>query len=315
MKNPVLIIACVCAIAPGCSHRQHLFTRKVYFTQHASYASPKTVPTITVWIHGARPFAENRYNLGLRTPSEFDPKNELAIVADILIKSDPVKFDPNMFYIFSWSGSLDFEKRKQASEFLYHELVRKVNLFRDDHGFAPRIRLIAHSHGGNVALDLAYISNSPIEIDELVLLAPPVQDCNKHLIQSSMFKRIFNLYSTIDIPQIIDPQGLYKNSHAKSFFSGQRFTPCHNLMQVKVKINGTACGHLQFNAKPMLVILSPVIDLLNQWMDATPTAELLCSQNRFMLSMYTNGRTPPKVKKYLHQKYGEHLVIPYHAID
>jgi len=311
MKNigPLLISIFLCVIVTGCSHRQHFFRRKLYFLKNESCTKHQVTPTITVWVHGARPFAENTYNLGLKQLPEFDPKNELAIIADALTHADPITFNPHMFYIFSWSGSLDFEERKKAAESLYNELSQQVSLFKKEHVLAPKIRLLAHSHGGNVALNLALIPDNTLEIDELLLLAVPVQNYNKHLIQSPLFKRIFSLYSTIDLPQVIDPQGIYKNSHAESFFSGQRFTPCHNLMQVKVKINGAACRHLQFNAKPMLSILSPVIDQLNQWMDEVPTEELLCEKNRFMLSAYTNGRKPPKLKHHLRQKYGKHILI------
>lgn len=312
MKNlgPLLISIFLCVVMSGCSRQQHFFRRKLYFTKNEIYTTkPPATPTITVWIHGACPFAYNTYNLGLRQLAEFDPKNELALIADTLIHSDPITFNPHMFYIFSWSGALDFEERKKAAEVLYKELSKQIALFKKEHDFAPKIRLIAHSHGGNVALNLALIPDNTLEINELLLLAVPVQNYNKHLIQSPLFKRIFSLYSTIDLPQVIDPQGIYKNSRAESFFSGQRFTPCHNLMQVKVKINGTACRHLQFNANPMLSILSSIIEQLNQWMNEIPVQDLLCDKNRFMLSVYTNGRKPPTLKKYLNPKYGKHITI------
>jgi len=307
--GPLLTSIFLCVIVTGCSRQQHFFRRKLYFTKNNLCIKHQDPSTITVWVHGARPFADNTYNLGLKQLPEFDPKNELAIIADALIKSDPITFNPRMFYIFSWSGSLDFEERKKAAEFLYSELNQQISLFKKEHGFAPKIRLLAHSHGGNVALNLALIPHNTLEIDELLLLAVPVQNYNKELIASSLFKRIFSLYSTIDLPQVIDPQGIYTNSRAESFFSGQRFAPCHNLMQVKVKINGAACRHLQFNAEPMLTILSPILDQLNQWINEIPTEKLLDKKNKFMLSAYTNGRKPPKGKKYLNPKYGKHIDI------
>jgi len=304
--------ATLCLLAAGCSHQRTFFRRKLYFTERQPVCPQQTKqidPTITIWIHGARPFGANKYNLGLKSPTLFDPANHSALSAYTLIKSDPIKFPLDHFYIYSWSGILDFSERQRAANILHAEIVQLIETYKKLHGIVPRIRILAHSHGGNVALNLAAVANNNLIIDELILLAVPVQARNKKLANSPLFKRIFSLYSTIDYAQIIDPQGIYHDSGTYALFSGQRFEPSPNLMQVKTKINGAACQHLQFNDLPTLKILSPIIDQLNQWMDELPEDVLLCGATRFMLSVYTNGRRPPRAKCYRTGGAHEHVEL------
>ncbi len=311
---PLIVSMVLCILLPGCSHQKNFFRRKLYFTNHqvisASKYTNQQVPTISVWIHGARPFGNNTYNLGLKSLTLFDPHNKLAETANILVKADSIKFPLDNFYIFSWPGTMDFGVRQQEAITLHTELLKLLNTYKMSHGIKPRVRIIAHSHGGNVALNLAAVTNNMIEIDELILLATPVQDKNKDYVRSPLFKRVFSLYSTIDIAQIIDPQGIYHDSCTHSLFSGQRFNPSQNLMQIKTKINGTACQHLQFDDRPMLTILPAIIDQLHEWMDKLPQQALLSENTRFMLSVYTNGRRPPQAKCYRTGGPHEHIELP-----
>ena len=298
---------------PVVPQQQSFFRRKLYFSEARPTVCFKQIkpidPTITIWIHGARPFGANKYNLGLKSPTLFDPANHSAQSAYALIKSDPIKFPLDHFYIYSWSGILDFSERQRAASILYTEIVQLIANYEKLHGFVPKIRILAHSHGGNVALNLATVANNNFIIDELILLAVPVQAKNKDLANSPLFKRVFSLYSTIDYAQIIDPQGIYHDSGTYAVFSGQRFNPSTNLMQVKTKINGAACQHLQFNDIPTLKILSLIIDQLNQWMDELPEDVLVSNTTRFMLSVYTNGRHTPRAKCYRTGGTGEHIEL------
>ena len=303
----------LCILLTGCSHQKRFFRRKLYFTETRLPArtaqSKQTTPSITIWIHGARPFEDNKYNLGLKSPTSFDPNNEIAKIAYTLIKSDPTIFPLDHFYIYSWSGAMDFSKRQQAADTLHAQLIQLVDTYKNLYGITPKIRLLAHSHGGNVALNLAAVPYNRLLIDELILLAIPVQEKNKNFVCSPLFKRVFSLYSTIDYAQIIDPQGLYHDSDAYSFFSGQRFTPYQNLMQVKTKIDGAACKHLQFNDLPMVKILPAIIDQLNEWMDEIPKDILESDATRFMLSVYTNGRHAPRAQRYRTGGLHEHVEL------
>jgi hypothetical protein len=300
----------ICFIA-GCGyHHKKLYRRKLYFvkdkaTLHTSHKCQQE-PTITIWIHGARPFEANTYNIGLKSIDLFDQHDHIAQSASALIKSDPIKFPHNNFYIYSWSGILDFSERQHASNILYAEIVKLLEDYKKAYGFMPKLRIMAHSHGGNVALNLASNWDRKFVIDELILLAVPVQMKNQEFVHSPIFKRVLSLYSTIDIPQIIDPQLFYRESGTYLLFSGQRFTPAANLMQIKIKINGSACQHLQFNNIPTLTILPCILDELITWMDTLPKDILISENTRFMLSIYTNGRRTPRLKRYHSKDPYEH---------
>ena len=304
------ISACLCIIA-GCGyHHKKLYRHKLYFVHdktalHATLACTQE-PTITIWIHGARPFAANTYNIGLKSIDLFDPQDYIAQSAAALIKADSAKFPRDHFYIYSWSGILDFSERQRASDILHTELVKLIDDYTQTHCLTPKIRIIAHSHGGNVALNLASHKDHTYVVDELILLAVPVQAKTHNLVHSPLFKQVFSLYSTIDIPQIIDPQLLYRESGTNLLFSGQRFTPSINLMQVKVKINGSACQHLQFNDTSTMAILPRMLDELYTWMAAITQDILLSEDTRFMLSVYTNGRRAPRLKRYYSEDPHEH---------
>jgi len=301
----------LCILAGCCSRPQRFFRRKLYFAQQAPMGlqHKQRVPTITIWIHGARPFEPNTYNLGLKSPTLFEPTHPIARIANTLIDSDPIKFPLDHFYIYSWSGIMDFAERQHAADLLYTAMNQLIDGYKNLHNITPKIRLIGHSHGGNIALNLAATPNNNLLIDDLILLAIPVQDKNKALVSSPLFKRVFSLYSTIDYAQIIDPQGLYKDSETDSFFSGQRFDPSKNLMQIKTKINGIACKHLQFNDLATLKLLPAIIEELNNWMDETPAELLLSDETRFMLSVYTNGRHAPRAKCYRAGGAHEHIEL------
>ena len=82
-------------------------------------------------------------------------------------------------------------------------------------------------------------------------------------------------------------------------------------MQVKTKINGAACKHLQFNDLATLKLLPCIIDQLNEWMDEIPTSALVSDSTRFMLSVYTNGRHIPHAKCYHTGDPHEHIELHY----
>jgi pimeloyl-ACP methyl ester carboxylesterase len=307
--------AIICIIA-GCSYpHKKFFRRKLYFVQDmpALQTAPHRhqEPTITIWIHGARPFAANTYNLGLKSIDLFDQQDYIAQSINTLIKADPIKFPHDHFYVYSWTGILDFSERQKASNILYTEIVKLLDEYKKTHDGTPKIRIMAHSHGGNVALNLAADWNHKFMVDELILLAVPVQTKNQEFVHSPIFKHVLSLYSTIDIPQIIDPQLFYRESGTHLLFSGQRFTPAANLLQVKVKINGAACQHLQFNDIPTLTILPRMLDELYDWIEHIPSELLLAEDSRFMLSVYTNGRRAPRLKRYYSGDPNEHKELAY----
>jgi hypothetical protein len=329
----ILALSALCAILSGCHRGGFSFHKKLYFfgeptaiqmpfgsvhrptmptpafpPQQPSQSHTQTLPTITIWIHGAQPFKPNSYNLGLKPAKAFREDDQLGQIAATLNKSDPIRFPFDNIYFFSWSGMLSFKERKSYSRILYEQLSALVKSYEQTYGTRPNIRIIAHSHGGNVALNLAKIKDIPLVIDELILLACPVQDKTAALTQSKIFKKIYSLYSTLDVVQVIDPQGLYPCRFIKSIFSRQRFAPQENLLQVKVRINGHSFLHHEFHDTPFLTILSPLIDQLDAWHTASPIKAHLAHHSRFVLSIYTNGRRPPRHQNYRNSQH-EHVAL------
>lgn len=60
------------------------------------------------------------------------------------------------YYTFGWNGLLSQKERRLEAIRLYNELSALVHDFAQ-RGITPKIRLLAHSHGGNVCLNLASI--------------------------------------------------------------------------------------------------------------------------------------------------------------
>jgi predicted esterase len=245
-------------------------------------------PVITIWIHGTRLtfrplFQKNRSHnhmlIKARSP-QCDPR--LETIANTLIYADPEQFQANNFYLFSWSGKLCFEEREAAAKQLHADLEALIQNYKIT-GLNPYIRVIGHSHGGNVALNLAHHQNS-FQIDELILLACPVQEKTKSLIKDPLFKFIYALYSALDIIQILDPQGIYKHKNrADTLFSNRQFAHQPNLAQMKVKIDRRAITHCEFAQSSFLQLLPEILKNINLWHknityteDPNKIAKLLC---------------------------------------
>ena len=129
--------------------------------------------------------------------------------------------------------------------------------------------MITHSHGGNVALHLAELNNnkSNLKIDELILLACPVQKRTCHLIADNMFTKAYSFYSNIDMIQVLDPQGLQKLWSRKEkrkpgtpLFSKRKFEKHKNLRQVKVMLNGKSIRHIDFILEKFLKQLPKMLN-------------------------------------------------------
>ncbi len=144
-------------------------------------------------------------------------------IGKVLHEADSVLFPEESFYVYRWSGHLDFESRKKAAQELF-------NILCNHNG---EIIIIAHSHGCNVALNLANIAKSQTKnnciVSKLILLAPPVQRATEECVESPLFKQVFSFYSTADIMQVVDPQRLYNETARVSkdgdvpFFSKRTF--------------------------------------------------------------------------------------------
>lgn len=193
----------------------------------------KPVPTsgihkqLTIWIHGTRGAAFLPVGitaktsevekaicsspLGLHAATGIDQSLHARTVAQILSDADKEQFRFKDFYSFGWSGKLDGEARKEAAQELYAQLNQLILNHIVHYAAVPKITIITHSHGGNVALNLAAVApaDSPLIIDRLILLAVPVQQETAGLADAPLFKSVIACHSHNDHIQVLDPQGLH----------------------------------------------------------------------------------------------------------
>lgn len=111
-------------------------------------------------------------------------------------------------YAYGWSGLLNQYERKLAAIELYNRLVVLYEEFKQA-GIMPKVRLVSHSHGGNVGLNLAAVhevasKKASFIIDELIMYATPIQQETECFCFSPLFQKVFNIYSENDAIQPSD---------------------------------------------------------------------------------------------------------------
>lgn len=237
-------------------------------------------PCITIWVHGTKLFTRLLHYFsfcppGLTLAKDLPKKYHHRTIADTLIKADENFCSHDTFYLFGWSGKLSFTARKRAAQELYDSLCTLITEYQEKYNQRPYIRIITHSHGGNVALNLASIvQESDFYIDELILLACPVQEKTKEYSNSPIFKKVISLFSTLDKIQILDPQGIYinyeknnekeKTKKAKLPLFSKRVFPCTpQLTQAQLKIHGRGLLHLEFLFPKFLRLLPGLLSTLD----------------------------------------------------
>ncbi len=217
----IMIIACIMSAGMYFRHKR---TTKKYGTRMKQNT---VAPPITVWIHGTSPKAlfpwplskfvvEKTHSFlhcqpGLHMAKGLPEEYHHYKIAQTLCTVAPKKFDINTFYLFGWSGDLNPHVRQKAADELYTSLVQITDDYEKVYGFAPHIQIITHSHGGNVALNLVPIhkeQQKKLAIDELILLACPVQETTQEFAQDALFKKIYSVHSHVDMIQVLDIQGI-----------------------------------------------------------------------------------------------------------
>ncbi len=272
-----------CLLLSSCSY--HKYVRRVTIPRKSiKYAHEPSLPPITIWVHGTRFFRRPLFHgffkstPGLRLAKELAHDYYLYNVVHGLNQIAPQDFPLDTFYLFGWSGKLRATIREEAAEALYEGLKKLIADYRQQYGVDPFIRLITHSHGGTVALNLARVKESdppPFYIDELIMLACPVQNSTKGYLEDDMFRRIYSLYSSLDLVQILAPQIHYyayrtKKGRIRSrmnwpLFSNREFAQHPKLSQVRVKINGRALFHSEFTRPHFTSLLPHILQIIDTW--------------------------------------------------
>lgn len=274
-KNRHLFVFIPLFFLSGCFNQRDYHTK--YWKQAVEARTETRQQTITIWIHGTRAISKLifpsffRAIPGIHSVFDYSEGNNLYTIAQNLHFAAPREFPLENLYLFGWSGKLSVTARKKAAEELMNDLLQLIEQYRQHYGVSPRIRFITHSHGGNVALHLVQEKdkrNVPLHIDELIMLACPVQKRTAYLLKDSMFKKIYSLYSKADLVQVIDPQGLYAlfdgTRKDTPFFSKRKFKNQPNLIQKKIKIDGKGISHLSFILEDFVKGLPEILEQLKK---------------------------------------------------
>jgi hypothetical protein len=150
------------------------------------------------------------------------------------------------FYTFGWNGRLDHKKRVRAAQDLYNALTKELERVKQEKPNSKiKIEILAHSHGGNVALNLAAAeekNKKNLCIDKLVLLGTPIQSETKSYVNSPIFKKVYNIYSTGDAIQTLD---IFSTKDPASKRRVNIETPESKLAQIKIKAEKYYPGHCE----------------------------------------------------------------------
>lgn len=260
---------------------------------------------VTVFVHGTLPPLAKTLVHWLDVPEGLTPAccirhkplimNRLGYLLD---EADPEQFPLENFYFYGWPGCLSILLRSESAEDLY----LKIKDFK-------HLTVIGHSHGGNVALELAAVAEAygdhNFKVQRLVLLGAPVLEITKHYAQSPVFERVYSLYSLGDTTQIADPQRLYmqvrriigERWREIPFFSGRFLPDYDNVVQARVLLHKTNPSHVGFIFPSFVRRLPEVLRLL----DDVPGG------SRVMVNVPRCGE-PYFVRAECHKKYRKRFV-------
>lgn len=266
----VITFLLVFLLLPGCKkyanyHRRAAFLKKVFF------AGPIADGPVSIFVHGTKTSLISKIVHQIDYPSGIIPRSLLQTnsvmtrIADALSIADADEFSHEAFYFYSWPGKMTFNGRLKAAERLYDIL----------HTHKGPLTIITHSHGCNVALNLAYIAqkknDTSFVVDRLILLAPPVQEVTKSFVHSPIFKQVYTFYSTADVFQVGDAQGLYWESYAYTkpcthipLFSKRTFESAPNIIQTRILLDWQSPGHLIFLLQRFIKVLPALLRLVTK---------------------------------------------------
>lgn len=124
-----------------------------------------------------------------------------------------------LYYLYGHLGMLSQSYRKNIGNELYFWLVDLVNMHKKNYS-KIEVDVVAHSHGGNIALWLGAcedIHHRGLVIDNLVMYATPIQVETFRFAYRPVFKHVYNLYSDGDRVQGLDRLSTERGKSYKTF--------------------------------------------------------------------------------------------------
>lgn len=144
------------------------------------------------------------------------------------------------YYTFGWSGLINPNERYNDARKFFKELQEAVEHVRKNYPNI-KIRIVAYSHGANVALNLAEInaqSSQPANfiVNELIMIGTPVQRETDCFVADPFFEKVFNIYSRSDYVQQMDCFSNIRFFSSRRFRDNARCSMGKKLHQIEVKL-------------------------------------------------------------------------------
>ena len=190
-------------------------------------------------------------DIGLHKIDHASPESS-KLTAAIISELDNTKNE--LMYTFGWSGLLTRSGRKADGLKLYNEIASEIKKLKKQN-IEPKIRIIAFSHGGNVALNMAKAINEnnnfkkDFLINELILIGTPVQRDTDYLINSDLFSGIYHFYSTNDLAQKIDHISATSHYCHQRFAARKGFCLPKKLKQIRIRLRKALSPRPAFTEK------------------------------------------------------------------
>lgn len=138
---------------------------------------------------------------------------------DAFARSVDTQNKDRLYYLYGHLGMLSQSYRKNIGTALYFWLVDLVNAHQKNYS-KIEVDIVAHSHGGNIALWLGAcedIYHRGLVINNLVMYATPIQVETFRFAYRPIFKRVYNLYSDGDRVQGLDRLSTERGKSYKTF--------------------------------------------------------------------------------------------------
>ncbi len=123
------------------------------------------------------------------------------------------------YYTYGHLGLLSQKYRKQAAYQLYWALCDELKRYKNDYE-TLEIEIVAHSHGGNIAFNVAAAEQEfkqGLHVQTLILWGTPIQHETAHYAFSDFFTHVINCYSDGDYIQGSDWISTHHRRSYKTF--------------------------------------------------------------------------------------------------
>ena len=107
---------------------------------------------------------------------------------EIIKKTNPNQI--NNYYVFGWTGLVSQKRRRLEAVRFYNEICEEYEQY-ESHGIKPKIRILTHSHGGNLCLNLAAVNYA------IQQPAKTLQTLNKNKNENGSLIELLNLIKTL----------------------------------------------------------------------------------------------------------------------